>query len=185
MPFRSDRRGSRAPLAKAAASSLAFLVLVPGVVAGLIPWWLTHWDARATWLPVRVAGGVLIAGGAAVLLHAFARFVVDGLGTPAPVAPTERLVVSGAYRYVRNPMYLAVAAIIVGQGLVLGRPVLLLYAGAFSGVVYAFVHGYEEPTLARRFGPSYDDYRRAVPAWRPRMHPWRGPPSRIRPTRPE
>ena len=105
---------------------------------------------------------------------AFARFVVEGFGTPAPVAPTERLVVGGPYRYVRNPMYLAVGATIVGQALLLGRPILLLYAAAFAVVVLAFVRGYEEPTLAQQFGAEYEDYRRAVPGWRPRLRPWRG-----------
>ena len=97
------------------------------------------------------------------------RFVVEGLGTPAPVAPTEKLVVGGLYRYVRNPMYLAVAATIVGQALVLGRPVLFLYAAVFGAVVWAFVHWYEEPTLRRQFGDEYDAYRREVPGWWPRF----------------
>ena len=117
---------------------------------------------------VVAAGIVLLAAGVAVLLHAFARFVAEGLGTPAPVAPTERLVVGGLYRYVRNPMYLAVAATIVGQALILGRPGLLLYALAFLLTVATFVRLYEEPTLARRYGAEYDAYRRAVRGWWPR-----------------
>src|SRR5262249_25109001 len=110
---------------------------------------------------------------ALVLVHAFARFVLEGVGTPAPVAPTEQLVVGGLYRFVRNPMYLAVAAIIVGQALVLGRPILLAYAAVFGAVVGAFVHWYEEPTLSRQYGEQYESYRRAVPAWWPRLKPWR------------
>ena len=106
------------------------------------------------------------------LLPAFLRFVVEGLGTPAPVAPTERLVVGGAYRHVRNPMYVAVGALIVGQGLLLGQAILLLYAVIFAATVAAFVQGYEEPTLARRFGEQYEAYRREVPRWRPRLRPW-------------
>lgn len=115
--------------------SLLFLVLAPGVVAGLVPWWLTGWEVREPlpyWLPLRVAGVILLAGGVVALLQSFARFVLEGLGTPAPVAPTENLVVGGLYRYVRNPMYLAVAATIVGQALALGQPILLLYAAAFA-----------------------------------------------------
>ena len=161
--------------ARAAVGSLVFLVLAPGIVAGLIPWWLTGWRVREPlpyWLPLRIAGVLLLAAGLVVLLEAFARFVVEGAGTPAPVAPTERLVVGGLYRYVRNPMYLAVAATIVGQALLLGRPVLLLYAAAFAVVVAAFVHWYEEPTLRRQFGEEYERYRRAVPAWWPRREPW-------------
>ena len=114
----------------------------------------------------------LVVAGAGVLLHAFGRFVVEGRGTPAPVAPTERLVVGGLYRHVRNPMYVAVGATIVGQALLLGRPWLLVYAAAFWVVVAAFVHGYEEPTLSARYGAQYAAYRRAVPAWRPRLQPW-------------
>lgn len=119
---------------------------------------------------------ILVAAGAVVLLQAFARFVIEGFGTPAPVAPTARLVVGGFYRYVRNPMYLAVAAIIVGQALVLGQLILLLYAAAFLVTVAAFVHWYEEPTLSRQFGGQYEAYRRAVPGWWPRREPWEGNP---------
>ena len=154
--------------------SALFLVVAPGVVAGLVPWWLTGWQPGATWPPLQVIGALLIVAGAVVLLDAFARFVTEGFGTPAPVAPTQRLVVGGLYRYVRNPMYLAVGATIVGQALLLGRPILLLYAAAFAAVVLAFVRLYEEPTLARQFGAQYKDYRRAVPGWWPRLRPWRG-----------
>lgn len=170
-PRRPDpNRGARA---KAALGSLLFLVVAPGLVAGLLPWWITGWrSAGEVPPPVRAAGVVVLAAGVVVLLHAFARFVRDGLGTPAPVAPTRHLVVGGLYRHVRNPMYIAVAATIVGQSAILGRPVLLLYALAFYAVVGAFVRFYEEPTLARRFGAEYDAYRRAVPAWWPRWRPW-------------
>ena len=154
---------------------MVFLVVVPGVVAGLVPWLLTGWRVEEPipyWAALRVVGAVLIVAGVGVLLHAFARFVVEGLGTPAPVAPTEHLVVGGLYRYVRNPMYLAVGAIIVGQALALGQPVLLAYAAAFAVAVAAFVHWYEEPTLSRQFGEQYEAYRRAVPRWWPRRRPW-------------
>jgi Phospholipid methyltransferase len=82
--------------------------------------------------------------------------------------------VGGLYRHVRNPMYLAVAATIVGQALLLGSLALLAYAAAFVAVTAAFVRLYEEPTLARRFGVEYEAYRSAVPGWRPRLRPWRG-----------
>ena len=160
--------------ARAAAGSLLFLVVAPGVVAGLVPWLLTGWDARAHWAAVEVLGWILLAAGVAVLLHAFALFVVEGVGTPAPVAPTEALVVGGLYRYVRNPMYLAVGATIVGQALVLGRPILLLYAAVFAVVVAVFVRWYEEPTLRRQFGDQYERYRSAVPGWWPRLKPRQG-----------
>ena len=157
---------------RAAAGTLLFLVVVPGTVAGLIPWLLTGWDAHPIWLPARIVGIALIAVGVAALLSAFIRFAAEGVGTPAPVAPTRQLVVGGLYRYVRNPMYLAVAATILGQALVLGRVVLLLYAAVFAAVVYAFVRLYEEPTLGRQFGEQYEEYRRAVPGWWPRRRPW-------------
>jgi len=165
------RRGSRA---RAALGSTFFLLVAPGVVAGLVPWLLTGWETGDPALLLQVLGALLIAAGTVVLLEAFVRFVVEGTGTPAPVAPTAQLVVGGFYRHVRNPMYLAVGATIVGQALLLGRPVLLAYAAAFFVAVVAFVRGYEEPTLARRFGARYEEYRRAVPGWRPRLRPWRG-----------
>ena len=129
----------------AAAGSTLFFAVAPGVVAGLVPWWLTHWQVRgplAHWAPLRVAGLIMLVLGAIVLVQAFVRFVAEGHGTPAPVAPTEHLVVGGLYRYVRNPMYLAVIATIVGQALVLGRPALLLYATAVRVAMAAFAHGY-------------------------------------------
>ena len=107
-------------------------------------------------------------------MSAFWRFAVEGLGTPAPVAPPERLVVGGLYRFVRNPMYAAVEAIILGQALLLGQLILFAYAAVFALAVAAFVHFYEEPTLRRQFGAEYETYRRAVPAWRPRRQPWDG-----------
>jgi len=159
---------------RAALGSALFLLIAPGIVAGLIPWSITHWHMHPTPAALRAVGVTLIAGGVAFLLQAFTRFVLEGIGTPAPVAPTERLVVGGVYRYVRNPMYLAVGAIITGQALLFGRPGLLLYAAAFGAVVFCFVHLYEEPTLRDRFGRDYDAYRRAVPGWLPRLTPWRG-----------
>ena len=153
---------------RAALGSALFLVIAPGVVAGLVPWLLTGWDSTGPpgWL--QGFGWALVVAGVAVLLDAFARFVVEGLGTPAPVAPTETLVIGGLYRYVRNPMYLAVAAIILGQSAILGRWVLVAYALLFGAAVWSFVHWYEEPTLRRQFGAAYDEYRTAVPGWRPR-----------------
>jgi protein-S-isoprenylcysteine O-methyltransferase Ste14 len=161
----------------AAAGTALFFALAPGIVAGAIPWWLTGWQIRQplpawAWLPLRLVGVALITVGAAALVFSFARFVAQGLGTPAPVAPPQRLVVSGLYRYVRNPMYLAVVATIVGQALALGQPALLLYAAAVAAATAAFAHGYEQPALARQFGAQYEAYRRAVPAWWPRRHAW-------------
>ena len=164
---------------RAIAGSLLFLVVAPGVVAGLIPWLLTGWesdDELGGLLVVRVLGAILLAAGTVVLLDAFARFAREGRGTPAPVAPTERLVVGGLYRHVRNPMYLAVEAAIVGQALLLGRSVLLAYAAVLGAAFWAFVRLYEEQTLSRRYGEEYEAYRRSVPGWWPRLRPWRPDP---------
>jgi protein-S-isoprenylcysteine O-methyltransferase Ste14 len=165
--------GMRKP--SAAAGTTLFFALAPGAIAGAIPYWITGWHtASRYWLPVRAAGWLLVAAGAAVLVQAFARFVTEGAGTPAPVAPTERLVIGGLYRYVRNPMYLAVIAAITGQAVLLGSPGLFGYDAAVAVAVASFVRFYEEPALARQFGTAYDAYRRAVPGWRPRLRAWTG-----------
>jgi protein-S-isoprenylcysteine O-methyltransferase Ste14 len=157
----------------AAIGSFLFFLLAPGVVAGYIPFALTGWRVGAPYsLPLRVLGGILVAAGVPVLVQAFVRFVREGAGTPAPVAPTERLVVGGLYRYVRNPMYLAVLSIIVGQGLLLGQSHLFVYAGIVAVIVVSFVRLYEEPALSRQFGEEYESYRRAVPGWWPRRRPF-------------
>jgi protein-S-isoprenylcysteine O-methyltransferase Ste14 len=162
--------------AAAAVGAAVFFVLAPGFVAGLVPWWLTGWQVREPlpyWLPLRVVGALLLVAGVAVLVASFVRFVVEGAGTPAPVAPTKTLVIGGFYRYVRNPMYLAVLTTIVGQALLLGQLGLLLYAAFVCACFVGFVLVYEEPTLRSQFGAEYDAYRRAVPGWWPRVHPWR------------
>jgi len=153
-----------------------FFVLAPGTVAGIVPWWITRW--RLEWvglwpLAIRVIGAFLLLAGIAVLGDSFARFAIQGLGTPAPPLPTQHLVVSGLYRYVRNPMYVAVAAVIFGQGLLFGSLPLLTY-GAFVCVgFHLFVLSYEEPSLRRRFGAEYLRFYAAVPRWIPRRRPWR------------
>lgn len=162
--------------ASAIAGSALFFIAAPGVVAGLVPWLLTAryrppWSTLPGFVPV---GCVLIVAAAAVLLHAFARFALEGLGTPAPVAPTERLVVGGIYRHVRNPMYVAVLSIILGQALLFSSWALVAYAVIAAAAMVSFVRVHEEPTLARRYGAEYEAYRRAVPGWLPRLTPWRG-----------
>jgi protein-S-isoprenylcysteine O-methyltransferase Ste14 len=158
----------------AAAGSAVFFAFVPAVIAGLGPWLLTGWRVEQPpyWLPLRVLGAVLVVAGAGFLVQAFVRFVVEGLGTPAPIAPPSRLVVGGIYRYVRNPMYLALTAAIVGQALLLASPGLFVYAAVVLAATVLFVLGYEQPTLHDQFGAEYDAYRRAVPGWWPRLRPW-------------
>jgi protein-S-isoprenylcysteine O-methyltransferase Ste14 len=164
-PAAPERDRRRAALG----GSALFLLLAPGSVAGLIPALVTGWDVtqELPW-PIRGVGAALVVAGAGVLLHAFARFAREGLGTPAPVAPTESLVVGGLYRHVRNPMYLAVLAVIVGQALWFGSGALAGYAAAVAVAFAAFVRLYEEPTLAARYGEEYERYRAAVPGWIPR-----------------
>jgi protein-S-isoprenylcysteine O-methyltransferase Ste14 len=158
----------------AALRSAVFFLVAPGCVAGVIPYSLSGWRLQRPihhWLPLRVAGAVLLIATAAVLIHAFARFVTEGKGTPAPIAPTERLVVGGAYRYVRNPMYLAVVGAVVGQAVILWQPRLLFYAALVLAVVASFVRFYEEPRLRQTYGIAYDRYRQSVPGWWPRWRP--------------
>jgi protein-S-isoprenylcysteine O-methyltransferase Ste14 len=108
--------------------SIVFLVLAPGTVAGFVPWWMSQWRIQDPLLGLeflRWIGIALILAGSAILVEAFARFAWHGLGTPAPVFPTKRLLTTGLYRYVRNPMYLAVTAVIFGEGLLLGNAKLI------------------------------------------------------------
>ena len=162
----------------AAAGSSAFFLVAPGVIVGLLPWLLTGWQVRWTTpfaVPLQAAGGVLTAAGVGVIVSSFVRFVREGAGTPAPVAPAEHLIVGGLYRYVRNPIYVALIAAILGQALLLGQPVLVLYAAADLVVTAGYVRWREEPVLVRRFGERYEEYRRAVPGWLPRLRPWHQP----------
>ena len=152
--------------------SAVFLVIAPGTLAVYVPWTFTGWRLAPPLLgffPLRVVGGLMIAAGLPVLLDSFARFAIQGLGTPAPVAPPQHLVVTGLYRYVRNPMYVAVSALIFGQGLLFGSVSLLEYGLVVWLAFFAFVVLYEEPTLHGKFGNEYEDYCARVPRWLPRL----------------
>jgi protein-S-isoprenylcysteine O-methyltransferase Ste14 len=157
--------------------SLLFLLLAPGFVAGLAPWWISQWRMQPPLLGLnlfRLLGVALIAAGIPALLDSFARFALQGLGTPAPVLPTQHLVVTGLYRYVRNPMYVAVVWVIGGQGLLLGNARLLGYGALVWLGFHLFVIGYEEPTLRRQFGAEYENFCANVQRWIPRVSPWPG-----------
>ena len=148
--------------------NLLFTIVVPGAGAVLMPWWvLRRFDttgAAAAWPAL-----VVIAVGAALYLSCVWMFAVVGRGTPGPWDAPRRVVAAGPYRWVRNPIYLAALFVVVGEAwLFLSLP-LLVYAGAMAVVFHLFVIGYEEPTLHRRFGDAYLDYRRRVPRWRPRI----------------
>ena len=160
----------------AAVGSAVFFVVAPGVVAGLLPWLISGWQLPGPWSPFAIirmtSGAILLVIAVVLLVRAFARFVVEGGGTPAPVAPTERLVVGGDYRFVRNPMYLAVVMAVLGQAMIFSSRALLIYALAVWAIMAAFVRWYEEPVLLERYGDQYQRYRQGVRAWVPRLHPW-------------
>jgi protein-S-isoprenylcysteine O-methyltransferase Ste14 len=150
--------------------SAIFLVLAPGFIAGLAPWWISHWWFEAPFFGLmifRFAGGILIVLGLAGLLECFARFALRGLGTPAPVFPTRHLVISGMYRHVRNPMYIALISTIFGQALLFGNVELLEYGALVWLLTHLFVLMYEEPTLRATFGEEFEQFRAQVPRWIP------------------
>jgi protein-S-isoprenylcysteine O-methyltransferase Ste14 len=162
---------------KAIIGSIVFLFVAPGIVAGLLPWWISGYLMQPAFFglePIRWLGGLLLLLGAVLLIETFARFVLQGLGTPAPIAPTKTLVVTGSYRFVRNPMYVAVVSLILGQALLFGNAVVLGYGFAVWLTVHLFVLGYEEPTLAGAYGKQYERYRANVRRWIPRLTPWHG-----------
>jgi len=161
--------------AAALLGSAIFLLIAPGTLAVYLPWYFTHWQFAPPLFPLaRGFGVVLIVAGLPILLDSFARFALQGLGTPAPVMPPERLVVTGLYRHVRNPMYVAVTAMIVGQGLLFGSVAVLEYGGVVWAGFFLFVVAYEEPVLVEQFGDEYKRYRANVRRWLPRITPWRG-----------
>lgn len=156
--------------------SAIFLVIAPGIVAGYVPWRICRWHVGAPLLgtsSLRLVGLLLISAGLPVLLDSFTRFALRGFGTPAPIYPTRHLVVSGLYRYVRNPMYVAVVALILGQGLLFGSVFILEYGIAICVAFYLFVLIYEEPTLRKRYGPEYEEFCANVPRWIPHLRAWR------------
>lgn len=159
---------------RATLGSIVFFLVAPGTVAGLVPWLITRWRAQSgVSLVAQIGGTVLVAAGLALVVAAFGQFVVEGRGTPAPVAPTEQLVVGGLYRWVRKPMYLAVGAMIGGQALLLWSAGLVAWLVAFGAAVWSFVIWYEQPKLRQRYGASYVEYCAAVPGWWPRRTPYR------------
>jgi len=162
--------------AAALAGSALWFVIAPGTIAGLIPWLVSDWrftdDFGASGF-LRAVGALLIAAGLAGLVESFARFAWQGRGTPAPVAPSTRLIVSGFYRYVRNPMYVSVIAVIVGEALLFGQAGLLLYAALAWLFFHLFVVAYEEPAMRRQFPADFEAYSRSVRRWLPQLRPYR------------
>ncbi|MGE3251307.1 MAG: isoprenylcysteine carboxylmethyltransferase family protein [Hyphomonadaceae bacterium] len=163
--------------AGAAIGSALFFLLAPGTMAGLIPWAITQWRIGPAFFgfePLRWLGGAFILAGLWAIIDCFARFAFEGRGTPAPIAAPKTLVVSGLYRHVRNPMYVALLTLIAGQGLLFGDAQLFVWAGVFWLATHLFVFFYEEPALGDAFGAQYDAYRAGVRRWIPGVTPWRG-----------
>lgn len=157
--------------------ALAWGVGLGGTFGVLLPVLFGYWQFRHPlphWIIAQVAGAVLICLGLIPIVSAFVEFVKAG-GTPVPAAAPPRLVVEGLYRYVRNPIYVGFLVVLMGQALLFATWGLVSYAAAAWCVGAAAVRFYEEPRLARRFGAEYQQYRHAVPAWIPRIHPWTPP----------
>jgi protein-S-isoprenylcysteine O-methyltransferase Ste14 len=153
--------------------SFAFFLAAPATFGLLVPALLGGWHADpAPPAAVSILGAIMALAGLAAVIACFVRFVTEGRGTPAPVAPTQELVVGGLYRHVRNPMYVGVIALIAGQAIAFASLALALYAVLFAAVVTSFVRLYEEPALTQQHGAAYERYRAAVPAWIPRLRPW-------------
>lgn len=157
---------------------MIFFVVAPGVVAFLVPFLLAQGSSGAWHLDppvVKWAGLALGIAGSIALIECFARFALKGHGTPAPIAPTEHLVVTGLYRHARNPMYVAVLSIIIAQAMWFASIAVLIYAAIVWASFTAFVMLHEEPTLTRTFGEEYVLYRAHVRRWIPRLIPWKAP----------
>lgn len=151
--------------------SLLWTLLLPGMVAGYIPW--RYYGVRqlgGRWNAPEFYLGLLALGlGAALLLACIWEFARRGRGTLSPVDPPTELVARGLYRYVRNPMYLSVATILLGELLLAPSREFLVYAALVFLLFNLAVILYEEPSLRRRFGASYERYLREVPRWIPRV----------------
>jgi len=150
---------------RALLGTLLFTAVAPCTVAGFVPFYLRQTWPNAT--SPNPLGWLLIVPAAIVLLESLLRFAWQGLGTAAPIAPTKRLVVAGLYRFVRNPMYLAVLSLVLGQALYFSSTATYVYAAFLALAFHLFVLFYEEPTLRRSYGEEYKAYCARVPRWLP------------------
>ncbi len=149
--------------------TILFTILVPGSVLIVIPSWILEGFPKIQSGAPTPLGVVMIAMGAAIYFRCAWEFAVRGLGTPAPIAPTKFLVTTALHRYVRNPMYIGVFSVILGEAITFRSLRLLAYAALLCIPVELFVVFYEEPTLRRQFGDSYEEYWRTVPRWIPKF----------------
>lgn len=155
--------------------TLIFTILVPGSVTALIPYWILRsrpgpgFEISA----LRLAGFLPIVLGAAVYFSCAWEFVRTGGGTPAPIDAPQALVARGLYRYTRNPMYVGVVSILVGEVVHFQSLRLASYVFIVWLFFHVFVLLYEEPTLRQKFGLSYEEYLKDVPRWIPKLRPAR------------
>jgi protein-S-isoprenylcysteine O-methyltransferase Ste14 len=167
--------------------AIFFVLLLPGSVAGYIPFGILSSENRLRIPdlgPFSISAAILVVVGVIVLLRCVWDFFATGKGTLAPIDPPRVLVVGGLYRFTRNPMYNGVLAVIVGEAWLFGSVSLIKYALLVLVLFHLFVVLYEEPALTSQFGESYRVYRRAVPRWGFRTRPFQGstpPPSSFGP----
>jgi protein-S-isoprenylcysteine O-methyltransferase Ste14 len=146
--------------------TLLFTLVAPCSVVAWIPAWLFRGSSLAPaggWLGA--AGAVLIVAGGAAYLWCAVEFAARGGGTPAPIDPPKGLVTTGLYRFVRNPMYQGVLAILAGETALFRAIEFAVYGVLVWFCFHLFVVLYEEPAQSRRFGAAYEAYRRTVPRW--------------------
>jgi protein-S-isoprenylcysteine O-methyltransferase Ste14 len=164
-----EARETRAPL-WAWIGTAAFTIVVPGTVIVILPMTIAGWRIHPAFFgttATRIAGVAMIIAAAPLFVSFLERFIRQGHGTPAPVAPPQHLVVTGPFRYVRNPGYIAVVSIVIGEALVIGSGAMIWYAVAVAIMFHLWVLIYEEPDLRGRFGEEYERYCREVPRWVP------------------
>jgi protein-S-isoprenylcysteine O-methyltransferase Ste14 len=150
-------------------NTILFTIVVPGTVAVYIPMRLAGGYSKPQPGPLMWLGAICVITGAAIYFRCAWEFAVRGLGTPAPIAPTKYLVTTALHQRVRNPMYIGVALAIVGQAAIFHSLHVVEYAVLMLLTAHIFVILYEEPTLRRQFGDSYEEYRRSVPRWIPKL----------------
>jgi protein-S-isoprenylcysteine O-methyltransferase Ste14 len=162
---------------------LLSILLLPFLVVAIVPYWLlnhfaasdTRWgnDSLIAWLP-RTAGAVSIICGLVLFNWCVSLFARIGKGTLAPWYPTRTLVAVGPYRFVRNPMIIGVALMLIGEALLCGSWVVGIWACVFVFINHIYFVLSEEPGLGKRFGQDYRVYKANVPRWVPRLRPWSG-----------
>jgi protein-S-isoprenylcysteine O-methyltransferase Ste14 len=157
-------------MAKTLVKTLIFTLLAPGTVTVAVPYWLLGSGPTPAG-GLRLLGWLPLALGAAFYCWCAWEFAAAGRGTPAPIDPPKVLVARGLYRVVRNPMYVGVLLVLLGESLVSGSWALLRYAVLVWLCFHLFVVLYEEPALRRKFGASYEGYRKRVWRWIPRLPP--------------